>query len=88
MSFIYILESETSGKLYLGYTTDLEQRVEEHNHGIGQRWTKGKGPWTLKYSEAFEEDTDARKRELELKRKKSSVYLRWLIANGPGSTVG
>ena len=86
MSYTYILQSE-SGKFYIGYTKNLEARVAAHQADEGG-WTAGKGPWRLRYYESYEEDSDARKREIALKRKKRSAFYEWLINNGPGSSVG
>ncbi|WP_183495580.1 GIY-YIG nuclease family protein [Neolewinella aquimaris] len=87
MFYVYILASTTSGAYYIGYTSDLWQRVATHQKNEG-RWTKNKGPWELKYYEAFKVDTEARKRELQLKKGKNKSYITWLIAHGPGHSIG
>ncbi len=33
MYFVYILRSDKDGKLYTGYSTNVEQRIAEHNQG-------------------------------------------------------
>jgi len=85
MSYVYIIQSTTSGKFYTGYTKNLKQRIMQHQQDQGG-WTKGKGPWILKYYETFEKDSDARKREIELKKKKRVTYFQWLFVNGTGTT--
>jgi len=43
--WVYILQSESTGKTYTGQTSDLKRRLNEHNHpAIGQikRWTRAK----------------------------------------------
>jgi putative endonuclease len=85
MSFVYIIQNPDF-RFYIGYTTDLERRVVEHQSGQG-RWTKDKGPWKLVYFEEYEHDTDARKREIKLKKAKNKTYLTWLVANGPGTSL-
>jgi predicted GIY-YIG superfamily endonuclease len=50
----YILQSETSAKLYIGQTSDLPRRLQEHNHAtLGKhRYTrKQQGPWRVIHSE-------------------------------------
>jgi len=42
------------GSLYTGIATDVNRRVAEHNAGQGARYTRGRGPVTLVYSEAVE----------------------------------
>ncbi|CAH0999277.1 hypothetical protein LEM8419_00574 [Neolewinella maritima] len=85
-AYIYILKSE-AGKFYIGYTQNLAERIRTHQANEGS-WTRGKGPWTLRYYESFDSDTLARSRELHLKKTKNKNYLDWLIMNGPGTSVG
>jgi putative endonuclease len=52
--WVYILKSESTGKTYIGHTSDIERRLREHNDKeLGKlRYTrKQKGPWKLIYSE-------------------------------------
>lgn len=39
MEFLYVLQLE-DGKYYVGKTTDIKRRVEEHNKGKGSEWTR------------------------------------------------
>lgn len=63
---LYILKSVTVGKKYIGIASDLHIRLAKHNSGE-VRSTKAYKPWRLIHSESFPSQTDARKRELELK---------------------
>jgi putative endonuclease len=83
MAFVYILQSETTGRFYVGSTNNLERRVGEHHRGKDLA-TRGHGPWKLVYQEQFEILADARRREYEIKQWKSSKLIRALIR----STVG
>jgi putative endonuclease len=69
MSFYtYILECN-DGTLYVGFTNDLEKRLFAHNNSKhGAHYTKIRRPVILKYSEAFKTESEARKREAELKK--------------------
>lgn len=80
MFYVYILYSEIRDRFYIGYTSDLEERVREHNRGATKYIRTGK-PWNLVYSEEFTVKTDAIKRENEIKSKKSRKYIEFLIAN-------
>ncbi len=73
MYYVYVLVSE-EGKTYLGYTSDLKRRIQEHNEGRN-KWTRGHR-WRLAYYEAYASDADARRRERNLKR--SGQARRWL----------
>ena len=67
MNYTYILECG-DGSYYTGWTNDLKKRVEDHNAGKGAKYTRGRGPVTLAYYEAFEKKEDAMKREYEIKK--------------------
>ena len=64
---VYVVRC-ADGTLYTGVTTDLERRIEEHNSGKGAKYTRGRGPVRLAYSEAARTLQDALKREAEIKR--------------------
>ena len=66
-AWLYILRLK-SGQLYIGSTTDLEQRRRDHFAGKACRTTKLDPPVALVYSERFETFTEARKREAQIKR--------------------
>jgi putative endonuclease len=57
------------GTLYVGSTNNLEKRLREHN-GLksGAHYTKIRRPVVLRYSESAPTLSDARKREIEIKR--------------------
>ena len=67
--FTYVLGSEKNGvvRTYVGWTTDLERRLNEHNAGTGARSTRGH-QWVLLHSESFETQKEAMSREWYLKR--------------------
>jgi putative endonuclease len=69
MPFVYILGTTTPrGPIsYVGWTLDLERRLEQHNAGKGARTTRGR-VWSLLHSESFETREDAMSREWHLKR--------------------
>jgi predicted GIY-YIG superfamily endonuclease len=78
MAFVYILESLTTGRFYVGSTNDFDRRLEEHQRGHTPS-TRGRGPWKLAYRESFPSLREARRRELEIKRWKSAKLIRQLI---------
>ena len=53
MFFVYVLRSRASGRLYTGYSSDVEHRLGQHNHGITKS-TKHEVSWELLHSEPFE----------------------------------
>ena len=46
LSYVYLLRSLKTGKFYVGWTTDLNRRLSEHNSGESH-YTKSRGPWGL-----------------------------------------
>lgn len=63
---LYILRCG-DGSLYTGITTDVEKRLEQHRCGKGAKYTRGRGPLELVYSEECEDHSAALKRELQIK---------------------
>ena len=66
MYFVYIICNER-GDMYVGYTNDVEMRVEQHNNGENIS-TRGSS-WELVYYEAFANRNDALMRERKLKQR-------------------
>ncbi len=64
--FVYILRCR-DGSLYTGTTTDVAARLEMHRSGKGAKYTRGRGPLELVYSEECGDKSAALKRELEIK---------------------
>jgi putative endonuclease len=79
MYYVYILQSESTGKLYKGSTEDLQRRLEEHTANIVTA-TKNRGPWTLVYHETHPTRSAAMLRERYLKTGKGREELRCLLA--------
>lgn len=66
--FVYVLECH-DGTLYTGITTDLERRLTEHNTSVlGARYTQGRRPVKLVYSEEYANRQAASKEEARIKK--------------------
>jgi len=63
---VYILKSKKDNSLYVGYTNNIERRLNEHNTGQ-VKYTESRKPWNLVYYESFASLEDARQRERNLK---------------------
>ena len=63
---LYILRCG-DGTLYTGITTDVQARLEVHRSGKGAKYTRGRTPLELVYSEVCGSHSQALKRELEIK---------------------
>jgi len=66
MFYVYILKSRKNGNIYIGFTSDLRKRLEEHNSGKTKS-TSYRTPLDLVYYEAYKSRDDAEKREKMLK---------------------
>lgn len=78
--YIYIIQC-ADGTLYTGWTTDLDGRMEAHNSGAGAKYTRGRGPVRLLYSETFEAKGEALKRENQIKKMDRAKKIKLM---GPG----
>lgn len=63
---VYILECG-DGTLYTGITNNLSGRIKSHENGTGAKYTKGRGPFKLFYSETKPNRSEASKRERQIK---------------------
>lgn len=64
--YLYILRC-WDGSLYTGITTDVQARLEAHRAGKGAKYTRGRGPLELVYSENCGDHSAALKREFQVK---------------------
>ena len=70
--FTYMIKSITPGtnKTYVGYTNNIENRLEKHNKNKGAKSTKGY-KWLLIFSKKFKSKSEAMSFEYKLKKNKS-----------------
>ncbi len=67
MFVVYILHSKSFDKIYVCYTSNLEQRIKSHNELSKKGWTLKFRPWEIVHQEEFATKMEAMKREKELK---------------------
>ena len=80
--YLYILQSQTTGRFYIGHTNDLERRLSQHNDQRykGSQTTKRfHGPWEIVHSESFISRSEAMLREKEIKSWKSRKKIAQLV---------
>lgn len=65
--YVYLLRCRDDS-LYCGITDDVAKRLAAHNSGKGAKYTRGRGPVTLCYSEAQDSYSAALKREYAIKQ--------------------
>ena len=68
-SYVYIIGAidKSGARTYVGWTTDLDARLDTHNSGKGAKSTRGR-VWTLLYAERYQSRSKAMSREWHLKR--------------------
>ena len=67
MQYVYLLRC-ADGTYYTGWTNDLTRRLAAHNSGRGAKYTRGRGPVTLAFSEVFADKGEALGYEAALKK--------------------
>jgi putative endonuclease len=73
MYFVYLLYSLSSGKIYCGYTMNLERRLQGHNVTESKGYTLRYRPWVLFYQEEYTTKAMAMERERYFKTGRGSV---------------
>jgi len=81
MYYVYILQSQRNGGFYTGFAKDVGKRLSQHNIGKVKA-TKRMKPFKIVYSEAYQNATEARRREYYIKSQKSRKFIGQLIAEG------
>ena len=65
--YVYILRCGDN-TLYTGITDDVPRRLAAHRAGKGAKYTRGRGPLELVYTEQLPDKSAALRREIEIKR--------------------
>ena len=81
--FVYILQC-ADGTFYTGMTDDIIRREAAHNSGKGAKYTRGRTPVQVVYSEECESYSAALKREYAIKKLRRQEKMELLQkANSP-----
>jgi putative endonuclease len=81
MFTVYVLYSQSYKKIYIGFTSSLEERFKSHNELATKGWTIKFRPWEIVHKEIFESKVDAMRREKELKSAKGREWIWQLISD-------
>lgn len=85
--WVYLLTCG-DGTLYTGITNNLERRLAMHQAGRGARYTRGRGPLQLVWSEPWPDRASASRREHEVKQLARPAKLALLGADGASVEEG
>ena len=80
--YTYILQSLKDNSLYIGFTSDLKERIRKHNSGK-KLATKPFIPYKIIFYEAFLYRIDAKNREKYLKSGYGRKTIKILLNNSP-----
>jgi len=81
MFYVYLLRSiNYPQKNYIGFTTNLEQRLNTHNSG-GSVYTQDNRPWNLEASFSFNTEIKALRFERYLKTNAGKIFLKRYVIN-------
>jgi putative endonuclease len=72
--FVYVLQSQSTGRYYVGQTKNLDDRIAYHNANYS-RALKNRGPWKLVYFETYASRSEAMRRENHIKRQKDRRFI-------------
>ena len=79
MYTVYVLYSKDYDKIYIGFTSNLDERLLSHNVLGNKGWTIKFRPWIVVYKEEYEAKSMAMRREKELKTAKGREFIRKMI---------
>ena len=75
---VYILFSESKNRFYVGFTSNLEERIVRHNQR-SKGFTGSVNDWKVVYTELYNTKEEAHNRELQIKAWKSRKKIVELI---------
>ncbi|MGD0625670.1 MAG: GIY-YIG nuclease family protein [Thermodesulfobacteriota bacterium] len=78
MYYVYVLKSQVDGKMYIGYTKNLRNRLCEHQDGEVMS-TRPRRPLELIFYEGYKSMEDAKRRERYLKTSQGKSSLRMML---------
>ena len=75
---VYVLYSPQHLKIYVGFTSDLENRMDSHNIYSKKGYTAKFRPWEIVFTEDYEVKKEATTREKQLKTAKGREFI-WVV---------
>lgn len=84
MWYVYMLRC-SDRTLYTGITNDLSARIRAHNAGTGAKYTRGRGPVELVYTEELPSHGEALRREYAIKQLKKEQKLALILQRKPNT---
>ena len=79
MYYTYVLYSREFNKIYIGFSSDLTNRLLAHNDNSNSGWSSRYQPWEILYSEEHPTKSEAMKREKQLKTYKGREFIHKMV---------
>ncbi|MDB5141617.1 MAG: nuclease superfamily protein [Mucilaginibacter sp.] len=86
MFTVYVLYSQKYNEIYIGFTSDLENRFLSHNELATKGHTIKYRPWVIAHTEEYQTKSEAIKREAQLKSANGRVFAWNIIRQKFGSS--
>jgi putative endonuclease len=77
--WVYILQSQSTGRYYCGQTAELRVRILQHNdptNNLAKTTKRFKGPWNLIWSQQVETGSEAIRLERKIKQRGIGQFLK------------
>ena len=75
--YVYILRSEANhDRIYIGYTTNLKNRLNDHSDPEASAYTRQYSPWKVETYTVFTNKQTAQEFEIYLKSQSGRAFLR------------
>jgi len=84
--WVYILESQSSGRFYCGHTSDVRRRVRQHNdreYNLSKTTKRFDGPWKLVWLEELASRGEAMRLEKAIKKRGIRRFLEEMDRQSP-----
>jgi len=78
MYWVYILQSQTSGRYYCGFTSNLQNRLRQHNdpnYPFSKTTKRFPGPWIIVWQNQFSTRSEAMIMEKRIKKQGVKRFL-------------
>ncbi len=81
--FVYLMANTRNGTLYLGVTSNIQQRIYQHRNGLLEGFSKDNGCVLLVWFEQYDDLQEARHRELQMKKWKRAWKIELIEKHNP-----
>ena len=75
MFTVYALFSPSHNKIYIGFTSDIDNRMRSHNEFAKKGFSAKYRPWEIVFTETFNAKSEAMEREKQLKSARGRVFV-------------